>query len=707
MSTLKPHPCLLKLLAALGLALPLGVVPAGCSSTSGLRTGSNSKMKTFLAVGDKPLPVVSGEPGSTITAEADGEHVAPRRKDARPEGRISGRVFDADGRPVPEARVRLAVSGVPGGKVVRASTDRSGAFTLHGLRPGSDYTVIAEWEDEAGVMTGRANARASDTDVRISLASQDDPPARAAGKARVNRVSEREAADAEQRDEADEEPTGSEGESSGKVRPAGRVNEEDLPPADEAEAMAPPPRDSESTRGATSTRHNRTVTVDSTPWAKGRRRPEPEPAPAEPAGEGAEPEARSAGSTTLPAESEAPDDDVPNPLPPAIEPGQAPSAAAEPDPGPAPTGVASSEPDPFVGEPPRVAMTDPFVEPQKPTRPLAASSAFESPTRPSSPPVARLQTTDEPPPGALVVAPETFGPVLVHDAPPFNPNGPVATDPFVEPAPKTRTAAKPTERPTRPRRPNTSSRPSASEGKATTGTTDSSTSAAATNPTPSRRRPTWGDIAATTKELPPFENEAVETAATPKSDARVGVVRRTSTAPAEGRNVALAKTTDPLAPACEYDDRHRQIIDFRLPDLDGKPVRFQDLDADLVLIDFWGTWCQPCIKSIPHLVDLQERLGKRLAVVGIACEPDTFEKATTRVAETARRLKVNYPILLSRNDGSCPLQEALHVQAFPTMVLVDREGRVLWRDQGATPTTLARLDHFLETSTGSDRTVVR
>lgn len=707
MSTLKTHPCLLKLLATIGLALPLGVAPAGCSSTSGLRTGANTKMKTFLAVGDKPLPVVSGEPGSTVTAEADGERVAPRRKGARPEGRISGRVFDADGRPVPEARVRLAVSGAPGGQVVRASTDRSGAFTLHGLRPGSDYTVIAEWEDEAGVMTGRANARASDTDVRISVAPQDGQPTRSAGKSRVNRVSDREAAD-DERYESDEEPTGTEDDAPGKVRPAGRVNEEDLPPAEEAEAMAPPPEGSEPARGATSTRRNRPITADSTPWAKGRRRPDPEPAPApaEPAGEEAEPEARSAGAAAQPAESEVPDDDVPNPLPPAIEPGQAPAASAEPEPESPPTAVASSKPDPFVEEPPRVAMTDPFVEPSKPTRPLAASSAFESPTRPTTPPLARLETTDEPPPGALVVAPETFGPLLVHDAPPFNPNGPAATDPFAEPAPTPRTAAKPTERPERTRRPNPAPKPSASTDKSTARANDTAASPAS-DTTPSRRRPTWGDVAATTKTPPPFEGEAVETAATAKSDARVGVVRRTSSAPAEGRNVALAKTSDPLAPACEYDDRHRRIIDFRLPDLDGKPVRFQDIDADLVLIDFWGTWCQPCIKSIPHLVDLQERMGKRLAVVGVACEPDTFEKATTRVAETARRLNVNYPVLLSRNDGSCPLQEALHVQAFPTMVLVDREGRVLWRDQGATPTTLARLDHFLGAGTGSDRTVVR
>jgi thiol-disulfide isomerase/thioredoxin len=124
-------------------------------------------------------------------------------------------------------------------------------------------------------------------------------------------------------------------------------------------------------------------------------------------------------------------------------------------------------------------------------------------------------------------------------------------------------------------------------------------------------------------------------------------------------------------------------------------VRFRDLDADLVLIDFWGTWCPPCLKSIPHLVDLQERMGKRLTVLGVACEADAPKESTAKVGETVRRLKVNYPVVLSRNDGSCPLQEALHIQAFPTMILVDREGRILWRDQGATPATLARLDRVL------------
>src|SRR5262249_53936052 len=138
---------------------------------------------------------------------------------------------------------------------------------------------------------------------------------------------------------------------------------------------------------------------------------------------------------------------------------------------------------------------------------------------------------------------------------------------------------------------------------------------------------------------------------------------------------AAREADSAVRPACDYDDRHRRLIDFRLPDLAGRPVRFQDLDAQLVLLDFWGTWCQPCLRSAPHLVELQKQLGgKRLTVVGIACEPDSPERSAKRVAEAVGRLNINYPVLLSRNDGSCPIQEALHIQAFPTMVLLDRRG---------------------------------
>jgi thiol-disulfide isomerase/thioredoxin len=155
---------------------------------------------------------------------------------------------------------------------------------------------------------------------------------------------------------------------------------------------------------------------------------------------------------------------------------------------------------------------------------------------------------------------------------------------------------------------------------------------------------------------------------------------------------------------CRFDPKLRRIEDFRLPDLKGRPVRFQDFDSDLVLLDFWGTWCQPCIRSVPHMVDLQKRLGgKQLQIVGIACEREETPPAerVAGVAKAVQKLGINYPVLVSSLDGNCPLQKAMQVQAYPTLILLDRQGRILWQDQGATRTTLARLDRMLTQATAA------
>jgi hypothetical protein len=104
------------------------------------------------------------------------------------------------------------------------------------------------------------------------------------------------------------------------------------------------------------------------------------------------------------------------------------------------------------------------------------------------------------------------------------------------------------------------------------------------------------------------------------------------------------------------------------------------------------------MRSVPHLVDLQKRMGgKQLQVVGIACERPEAPPAerAADVIKAAQKLGINYPVLVSSLDGSCPLQKALNVQAYPTLILVDRQGRILWQDKGATRLTLFRLDRMV------------
>jgi thiol-disulfide isomerase/thioredoxin len=148
-------------------------------------------------------------------------------------------------------------------------------------------------------------------------------------------------------------------------------------------------------------------------------------------------------------------------------------------------------------------------------------------------------------------------------------------------------------------------------------------------------------------------------------------------------------------PKCEFDGN--RLVEFQLSDLDGKPASFSRLGGRVVLIDFWGSWCTYCVKSMPHLVSLQRRYGPQgLQVVGIAYEQGPAGERVTRVREVRDQLGVNYPILMGNID-SCPILEKFGVRHYPTLVLVDRSGRVLWREEGPEKKHFEQLEKLLKT----------
>ncbi len=145
----------LRVLPSLLLLAPIAL--AGCTSVTGGRPGVPSQIRSLTSIGDRPYPVETGEPGAKVVAEDDD----------RPAGRvlaersISGRVLDAEGAPVPNAEVRVAVGGSGTGRAVAVATDEAGRFTLANLRDDTDYTLIAESEDDQGeIRSGRERVRA-------------------------------------------------------------------------------------------------------------------------------------------------------------------------------------------------------------------------------------------------------------------------------------------------------------------------------------------------------------------------------------------------------------------------------------------------------------------------------------------------------------------------------------------------------------------
>ena len=116
---------------------------------------------------------------------------------------------------------------------------------------------------------------------------------------------------------------------------------------------------------------------------------------------------------------------------------------------------------------------------------------------------------------------------------------------------------------------------------------------------------------------------------------------------------------------------------WELQSPDGQPVRFADLKGKVVVVDFWATWCPPCIKEIPGYVDLQEKYRDRgLVIVGISLD----QQGPGVVRTFMERNKINYPIAMGDQD----VVDAFGgVEGIPTTFLIDREGRIRHRKVGA------------------------
>jgi thiol-disulfide isomerase/thioredoxin len=117
--------------------------------------------------------------------------------------------------------------------------------------------------------------------------------------------------------------------------------------------------------------------------------------------------------------------------------------------------------------------------------------------------------------------------------------------------------------------------------------------------------------------------------------------------------------------------------DVRLARLDGSPLELGDLRGKAVLVDFWATWCGPCIRALPHLMELDEQY-EDLVVVGIAM--DTQGKAV--VAPFVEKRGVTIDVVLATAEVVAAFGG---VDRIPTTFLIAPSGEITEKWIGARP----------------------
>jgi thiol-disulfide isomerase/thioredoxin len=117
--------------------------------------------------------------------------------------------------------------------------------------------------------------------------------------------------------------------------------------------------------------------------------------------------------------------------------------------------------------------------------------------------------------------------------------------------------------------------------------------------------------------------------------------------------------------------------DFKLQDMDGKLHTLKEYKGKVVLINFWATWCPPCIREMPSLEKLYQKLrGQPFIMLAINQWEDE-----ERVFEFMGQLEVipTFPILF---DPQSKVSAAFGVQGLPSSYIIDKQGRIVYRAKG-------------------------
>ena len=120
---------------------------------------------------------------------------------------------------------------------------------------------------------------------------------------------------------------------------------------------------------------------------------------------------------------------------------------------------------------------------------------------------------------------------------------------------------------------------------------------------------------------------------------------------------------------------HRPTPAFALNDVSGKPVRLEDFKGKVVLINFWATWCAPCIAELPSM----QRLRDKLSLQGFEVLAVNYKESEKKIEEFLKKRPLNMTI---PRDADGALGLAWGVRTFPTTFIIDTDSKIRYSVTG-------------------------
>ena len=128
-------------------------------------------------------------------------------------------------------------------------------------------------------------------------------------------------------------------------------------------------------------------------------------------------------------------------------------------------------------------------------------------------------------------------------------------------------------------------------------------------------------------------------------------------------------------------------------DADGKRSLFSEYKGKVLVLDFYATWCNPCRKSIPHLIELQKKYGEQgVQVIGLNVGGPADDEQ--EISAFARELGIQYPLAMPDDELTTFLLS--DESGIPQTFVFDREGVLVQREIGLRPTSGPRIDSAVE-----------